>query len=199
MAQFPELADELEEELKKMETENKEYQAQVDDLEQKVVEVKEKNRNGRTGTAFVSSEMDPSSNIDVGEEEASDFTISEEESADAIDDGATLTTDAEEDVVLDNHGIGEESTSNSSATDLESPDGSMRKVDLTLTNFIETLRTHLQHTQDDMKRLLELLIPVFQPLLNAGDVAWRQLKALFLSAISANQSPSDDDKPEDAA
>jgi hypothetical protein len=58
--------------------------------------------------------------------------------------------------------------------------------DFTLTHLaIETLRAFVQHAKDDVKRLVGMMVPVVQPLFTAGDVAWRQIKALFVKARDA--------------
>ena len=59
---------------------------------------------------------------------------------------------------------------------------------------IETLRAFVEHAKDDVKRLVGLMIPVVQPLFNAGDVAWRQIKALFMKARDAYYAEPNEDE-----
>ncbi|KAL3898023.1 MAG: hypothetical protein SGARI_006776, partial [Bacillariaceae sp.] len=47
---------------------------------------------------------------------------------------------------------------------------------------IESLRAFVKHAKDDVKRILDVVVPVMKPLLTAGDAAWRQIKAIFVKA-----------------
>jgi hypothetical protein len=215
LAEYPDLAEELEEELRRMDAENREFQAQAELLQQQLSETKETadegGGEGRVDAAFVPSKTRKASGGaavggDVG---ADDLIISEEEEIahDTDHDGATVATTAVNDDVIENHGIAEEgNTSTSPGTDLESSDGSRKKDDFTLAHLaVETLRAFLKQAHDDAKQIFGLVMPLFTSLLDAGDVAFRQLKALFVRAretyeAAKQKGPADQqDETADAA
>merc|ERR1712086_890396 len=79
--------------------------------------------------------------------------------------------------------IEEEDVTNNVGKKTESRELSAEKEDLTLTHIaIESLRVLVKNAQDDVKRIINLAIPVLQPIFDVGDTAWRQIKAIFIRA-----------------
>jgi hypothetical protein len=192
LSEYPELAEELEEEIKKMEAENQAKQAEIDGIQQQQQQQQYSQTNDGAnvggGPSFVSkssSTTEEERNIDsegtvkvenddliVGEEELIHAPENERDGEDSIDD---LDTTA----------------NTTTTTDIESPSDAP-KEDYTLSHLaIETLRAFVKHAKDDAKRIFELVVPVMQPLLTAGDVAWRQIKALFVRAREAYSASQD--------
>ena len=225
--EYPELAEELEEELKKMEEENAAKQKELAEL-QKRLEDQQSTEDGSVGSAetgsgaaFVSSgktapsttteqenkgeeEFDEDASIQQGDdleevveedgshdgEEALNVTETVDE---VVDETETVASEKADEQTLPIEGNTTDVTAKSTKT----------SEDFTMTHLaIETLRAFVEHAKDDVKRLVGLMIPVVQPLFNAGDVAWRQIKALFLKARDAYYAEptdgEDDDGKEDA-
>ena len=44
---------------------------------------------------------------------------------------------------------------------------------------IQSLRVLVKNAKDDVKKVIEMVVPVLQPLFDAGDVAWRRIRSLF--------------------
>ena len=224
LTQYPELADELEEEIKRMEEENSEKQAYVEDLENQISNDETDAIPEVPATAFVrgGEKVGGNENYDsvVNEEvENDELVMSQEVPIDEpmddfipAEDGETLPTATEEhveelptsdsnpDVTQMEEDIdADANTTTNAGTNMESPDTTADKEDLTLPHLaIESLRVLVKNAQEDVKRIINLAIPVLQPLLNAGDVAWRQMKSLILRARevyeayqATNNSPSE--------
>merc|ERR1712224_694620 len=47
---------------------------------------------------------------------------------------------------------------------------------------VESLKVLVKNAKDDVKKVIEMVVPVLQPLLDAGDVAWRRIRALVARA-----------------
>lgn len=211
LTQYPELADELEEEIKRMERENAEKQAYVEGLENQLTsdegEVKQE-----AGMAFHRGRKSQNSVSDgevADDVESDNLVMSEEVSVDDPEEAFTqeevveddeeeentptedreesyseIETDAEEDdeEMEDLDADETETEADEEGTEVETPK-EPTKDDLSMTTLaIESLRVLVKNAQDDVKRIISLTIPVLQPLFNAGDVAWRQMKSLFLKA-----------------
>jgi len=201
LEQYPELADELEEEIKRMENENSEKQAHVEELE-----IDRSNKENSTddhaedlGMAFVRPVKGGGSEVDdnIGDElEEDDLVINDEvdlngetdyhPSADSEEEDSMEETnlpDISSDNMLLDEGIEQEDATDSVGKNIETRESSAKKEDLTLTHIaIESLRVLVKNAQDDVQRIINLAIPVLQPIFNAGDAAWRQMKALFVRA-----------------
>ena len=200
--EYPELAEELEEELKKMEAENAVKQAELDELQSRLEDTQQKTEDESaskgTGTAFV-----PPKKADSGEPKDDEPAVippdGDLETTESNDEPTNPIPDEEqekeEDVILPpTTTAAAEQQVNTSSTDVTSSE-SQSKEDFTLTHLaIETLRAFVQNAKDDMKRLVGMMVPVVQPLLNAGDVAWRQIKALFVRARTAYYENAGSDK-----
>ena len=261
MVQYPELADELEEEIKRMEEENLEKQAKVDELKSEIggsnnnvedtvdssssTSGNDKNDGGQEqddtpGMAFTrgkeatnndDNNEDKNENDDINES-IDDDIASEKESTTAsattiIDEveendklSATITNNAitGDDIIgMYNDDAGKDMESSSDDTLLlsDTADGGKNAEDFTLSHLaIESLRVLVKNASEDVKRVIGLAIPVFQPLLNAGDVAWKQVKSLYAkarkaydayqatnnqSSSSSSSSSSNKETPEDSA
>lgn len=179
LTQYPELADELEEEIKKMEKENAEKKAYIDELENELASESSDDDQDGPGMAFVPPSKSRGSE-DVVDEVETERPIVEE------------TIDADEDL-----------DPATSVETIESQQSSPTKEDLTLTHIaVESLRVLVKNAQDDVKRIINLAIPVLQPLFNVGDAAWRQLKTLFVrarevyEAYQVTNMPSSEGTPE---
>jgi hypothetical protein len=208
LTQYPELAEELEEEIKKMEAENAAKQAELEEIQQTLSNkqpalTSDDGSNG--GTAFLSKSATLSNgggvttHSEASDNEpdiADDFTVSEDIST----DGETRD-DANADSTGDDYNADQPTSSETTEVASSSEGLSPPKEDFALSHLaIESLRAFLKHAKDDVKRILELVVPVMQPLLTAGDVAWRQIKALFVKArdayyesASSQQSAEDSD------
>lgn len=179
MTQYPELADELEEEIKKMEKENAEKKAYIDDLKNELSSESSDDDQNDPGMAFVPPSKGLGSEDVVDEVETERLAVEEPIEADEDIDPAT------------------------SVETIKSQQSSPTKEDLTLTHIaVESLRVLVKNAQDDVKRIINLAIPVLQPLFNVGDTAWRQLKTLFVrarevyEAYQATNMPSSEGAPE---
>jgi len=173
--QYPELAEELEEEIKKMEAENAAKKAEVDELQKKIAEVQEAARGKNVSNldaAFVSR---PRTTID-----SEDRSLNLQEETVFVEDpkiGQTATGQAHEvdgKPQEDPKPIVEESNT----AGLESPEATKIKEDLTLKALaVEIIRGLVRNANNDLKRIVELVAPVVRPLLEAGDKAWRRIRA----------------------
>ncbi len=177
LTQYPELAEELEEEIKKMEDENKQKQADLERLRNEMSNESKTEQTPEPGAAFVRSgkgRVDETSESPPVEpdEEVADDNIQSSTIMD-LDDN----TEYEEEI--------EDEDVSSSVETIESP----KTEDLTLTHLaVESIRVLVKNAQDDVRRIINLAIPVLQPLLNVGDVAWRQMKDLFSKARKAYEA-----------
>ena len=190
MAQYPELADELEEEIKRMENENAEKQAYVDSLENRITETDASADNSHLndpGTAFgLGSKSNDSSRGGVGDDglDISDEVPVNEPIEETNSHGGEkshssgISSEYSELDELDEQDTEATDPNDSAGTNLET-----RKKpteDLTLTHIaVESFKVLIKNAQDDVRRIINLAIPALKPLFNAGDVAWRQMKALF--------------------
>lgn len=196
LEQYPELVEELEEVTRKIEAENKEYKAQAEELQQRLSNSTDKQDNAPGGVV---------GGAKIGDDEVDGLTISEAESTYDSHDIPASTQSDNEDVIIDNQSISEESPSALPGTDLESLDNSSSgKVDLTLANFVvDSLKQLLKQSKEDLNRILGVVVPVVKQFFVAGDKALRTLKALFVQVREAfestNQSPSDPPETEDTS
>ncbi len=63
------------------------------------------------------------------------------------------------------------------------------KEDFTMSAMtFEIIRAMVKQVENDVKRIVELIAPVVQPILRAGDVAWRHLK-LVLESLGRTSPP----------
>jgi len=184
-----------------MENENSEKQAHVEELE-----IDRSSKENSTddhaedlGMAFVRPVKGGGSEVDdnIGDElEEDDLVINDEvdlngetdyhPSADSEEEDSMEETnlpDISSDNMLLDEGIEQEDATDSVGKNIETRESSAKKEDLTLTHIaIESLRVLVKNAQDDVQRIINLAIPVLQPIFNAGDAAWRQMKALFVRA-----------------
>jgi len=168
LAQYPELADELEEEIKKMEKENSEKQAYVEALESEI------SNSDSAHHIAKDSDMTLARPLKDGEIKNNDDYIVDTEEA---KESSTIETPE------DSVDIERQDTTNNSGKNIESLESTTKEQDLTLAHIaIESLRVLIKNAQDDVKRIINLAIPVLQPIFDVGDVAWRQMKALFMRA-----------------
>jgi len=184
LAQYPELADELEEEIKKMEKENSEKQAYVEALESEVSNNDSAHHNTKD------SDMALAGPLKDEETKNNDDYIADTKE---VKEASTIETPE------NSMDIEHQDTTNNLGKNIESLEPSTKEQDLTLTHIaIESFRVLVKNAQDDVKRIINLAIPVLQPIFDAGDVAWRQMKALFIrarevyEAYQAVNTPSDD-------
>ncbi|VEU44565.1 unnamed protein product [Pseudo-nitzschia multistriata] len=197
-----------------MERENAEKQAIVDGLENQISDDAEKGRPA-PGTAFHREAIleDEENNHAVGsgvgddELEISEETLVDEVVVDSMSGEETTLHDttltdeekssgsqtetnldeAQDDDFVDTQTVTDATPD--AGTQIEAPNNSAGKEDLTMTNLaIESLRVLVKNAKDDVRRIINLAIPVLQPLLNAGDVAWQQMKSLFLRAREAYEA-----------
>ena len=192
MAQYPELADELEEEIKRMENENAEKQAYVDSLENRITETDASADNSHSndpGTAFGLGSKNNDSNrggvgddgLDMSDEVQVNEPIEETNSHGGEKSYSSgISSDDSELDDLDEQDTETTDTNDSAGTILETRKKATETEDLTLTHIaVESFKVLIKNAQDDVRRIINLAIPALKPLFNAGDVAWRQMKALF--------------------
>jgi hypothetical protein len=184
LEQYPELAEELEEEIKKMEEENVARKAEVDQLQGKVSEAEgattEKSESS-SGAAFVSKPQPTKESED-------DLEISDEEPT-SVDEAKveqqTITNEIYEEEIATETKTEQEpepkvEESNNNAG-LESPDSTSSKEDLTMKALtVEIIRGMVRHMENDVKRIVELMAPVLRPILEAGEVAWHRIRAAIV-------------------
>lgn len=177
LTQYPELAEELEEEIKRMESENAEKLADVERLQSEIANDSADDSQSDLDAAFVPRGIDR-----------------ENENEPALDDDAQSYST----MGLNNTQLEDSIEDTDPATNLERIEPP-RKEDLTLTHIaVESFRVLVKNAQDDVRRIINLAIPVLQPLFNVGDVAWRQMKDFFdrarkaYEAYQATNIPSDE-------
>ena len=183
LEQYPELAEELEEEIQKMEVENAAQKAEVDMLQKKLSEAETTNdkkpQSFPPGTAFVSKPKTAGvleDDLEISEEEPIFVDDASEEQQTIIDDQtkektSTPKTETEET---------ETKTEESGTAGLESKEKRSIKDDLTLKALaIEIIRGVVRHTENDLKRIVELMAPVVRPLFEAGETAWKRIRKAF--------------------
>ena len=184
MTQYPELAEELEEEIKRMEKENAEKQADVERLQNEIAKDSASDNRSDPGTAFVRG------GAGAGVDDGSDEIISDEATDDlqAVDDGIDAWSDLDDTEIEEEEEDDDEEEEidpSSSVETIESPN----KEDLTLTHLaVESLRVLIKNAQDDVRRIINLAVPVLQPLFDVGDAAWKQMKDLFVKARKAYEA-----------
>ena len=210
LTQYPELADELEEEIKRMEKENLEKQAYVEALESKVSNHDSADQNakdpdmafarplkdgGIKNDDFVGKEIEGNMSVTSHEvlqyeETNNSLPVDDEE----VKESSTIETPERRSLDVDHQDI-----TNDVGKNIESREQPTAKQDLTLTHIaIESFRILVQNAQDDVKRIINLAVPVLQPIFDLGDAAWRQVKALFIrarevyEAYQAVNTPSDE-------
>jgi len=174
LTEYPELAEELEEEIKRMEKENAEKQADVERLQDEIAKDSTGDSQSDPGTAFVR----PGKDVEEEPEEIiADEAIGGFETAD--DDYESLNAmDVDE----------EEADYTDSGSSVETIE-SKQKEDFTLTHIaVESLRVLIKNAQDDVRRIINLAVPVLQPLFDVGDAAWRQMKDFFVKARKAYEA-----------
>jgi len=236
LTQYPELADELDEEMKRLEEENAEKRAEIEKLENQIGS----NNVGKTVDSGDSSSnnngdkaVDGTSNMaftrgknvnnnDSNEEPTSDIVMSGEvpinelidddypstiiDDADVQDSTSSTTSynnpdtrddrieedtnmntymathdddDDDDDDNNDTVGTGMESLPDEtlSATATDSVDC---KEDFAISHLaVEILHVWVNRTKDSVKRQVQQVKLILQPLLHTGDVAWRQIKSSF--------------------
>lgn len=187
LAEYPELAAEVEEEIKKLEAEQIARQAEVDALQKELEEAH--SDKGGPGVAFVSSSGTSSP------EAASDgdFEIMDDgETVPVVDDDAGSIADeatiTQEEVLLED---AEETVVDVKGEDSEviAKNETNSKEDFTMSAItFEIIRAMIKQVENDVKRIVELMAPVIRPILRAGDVAWRHLKVVFESARRSYQN-----------
>ncbi|OEU09605.1 hypothetical protein FRACYDRAFT_248453 [Fragilariopsis cylindrus CCMP1102] len=251
LVQYPELADELEEEIKRMEEENLEKQAKVDELKSEIggsnnnveetVDSTSGNDNndggqeqddtpgmaftrGKEATNNDDNNEDENENDDINESIDDDIASGKESTTasattiiDEVEENDILSATITNNAITGDDIIGKDMESSSDDTLLlsDTADGGKNAEDFTLSHLaVESLRVLVKNASEDVKRVIGLAIPVFQPLLNAGDVAWKQIKSLYAkarkaydayqatnnqSSSSSSSSSSNKETPEDSA
>lgn len=189
MVNYPELADELEEEIKRMEKENSEKQAYAESLENRIPNDSTDNNQNDPDMAFApQAKGQGSENDEVGDDELfmSNEVPLDEPTVDLSstdDEEVKPSTTTDSDDTQQDEDIDDLDTTTTAGIDIESRDASAKKEDLTLTHIaIESLRVLVKNAQDDVKRIINLAIPVLQPFFDVGDAAWQQMKTLFVRA-----------------
>jgi hypothetical protein len=75
-----------------------------------------------------------------------------------------------------------------------------KEEDLTLNGMtIEILKGVFRQAESDVKRIAELMAPILQSMMRAGDVAWRHVRALIVSLQKQYNDASGSNDVEDSA
>lgn len=178
LAEHPELAEELEAEIARMEEEQAQKQAEVQRLQQELEEKIEGSASESSGAAFVPKARSPEVSQTTGtQDNVEEETVLADEAKPVEDEtvnAETMETPRQE--------ASPSASSDGSESQMEEESSEESKEDLTL-SVIEIIRTVLKQTEEDLKRIYALILPVVRPAINAGDVAWRQIKATFISLL----------------
>ena len=199
LAEYPELATEIEEEIKKLEAEQSAKRAEVEKLEKELAEAEAAASTAKvsSGSAFVPPTVAMN---DSGK------TIAEQDDLEVIDDGDSVShgNDNDNDDIMDQSAANEiledrqeEVVVNSS--DSESVNVAVKnetaKEDFTMSAMtFEIIRAMVKQVENDVKRIVELIAPVVHPILRAGDVAWRHLKLVFESLGRTSRPTEENDE-----
>lgn len=186
LAEYPELAAEVEDEIKKLEAEQLARQAEVEALQKELEEAQnlaDETDKSNPGAAFVSSSSDASTSPEVTSDGDLEESIDHGEPS-IEDDAGAIPAELmiEDDVVAEDT---EETVADVEANDTEliAKNETSSKDDFTMRAItFEIIREIVKQVENDIKRIVELMSPVIRPILRAGDVAWRHLKVAFESA-----------------
>lgn len=169
MAEFPELADEIEAEIAKMEAENKMKEDEVAKLQNELND-KEAGRADIPGSSSGAAFMQGSSDRNSARRNADSYASSDE--TDVLD--------------LDSEGGG-----------LQSGDESREKEDLTMRALtLEIFKGLMKQVKSDFGRIAELLTPALRPLIRAGDVTWRYIRAAILTLYKNSEKATGQESEE---
>lgn len=200
LAEYPELAKEIEEEIKKLEAEQTTKRNEVQQLEKELAEAQaaaENTKSSTSGSAFL-----PPSKV-VAPTQGNDTKTIEEDDFQVIDDGDSPTKGKEDDD--DNAAVIDE-IDDFSRQDTVPVDEMKKSVavknktgvreDFTVSAMtFEIIRTLMKQVESDVRRIVDLVGPVLQPILRAGDVAWRHLKVVFESLRTSPPTDEQDVEP----
>ena len=179
MAEHPELAEELEAEIARMEEEQAEKQAEVQRLQQELEEKNESSASESSGAAFVPKPRSPEVSQTTGtpEDNVEEETVLADEAKPVEDETVNAET-----VETPRQEALPSASSDGSESQMEEESSEESKNDLSL-SLIEIIRTVLKQADQDVKRMYALILPVVQPAINAGDVAWRHIKTTLISLL----------------
>jgi hypothetical protein len=183
--EYPELAEELEEEIKKMEEVNAARQAEVDQLQKELSEAEDattEKSEPSSGAAFVSKPQptkdSEDDDLEISDEEPTSADEAKEQQQTTINEINEEEIATETEMEKEPEPKVEESNNNPG---LESPNATSSKEDLTIKALtVEVLRGMVRHAENDLKRIVELMAPVLRPLLQAGEVALRRIRAAIV-------------------
>ncbi len=182
MAEYPELAAEVEEEIKKLEAEQQSRQAEVEMLQHELEQTEKaaaESRKSSSGSAFVPSpETGNDSNAPVEDDfeiiHDGDSTGDEETDSKLLEEQEIIPNEVVEKLVSE--GAKEEST------EIIPKNETTSEEDFTMQALtFEIIRAMVKQVESDVRRIIELMTPVIRPILRAGDVAWRHLRVTFES------------------
>ena len=189
LAEYPELASDIEEEIRKLEEERDSKQAHVDALQAELEEAETKATintgkkdaipfvasSGTAGRAKPDSELDGDSNLQLDE-------VAPDEDAEA-----------------DSEMSSQEADQRTTGTEIQTKNDKASKEDLSLQAIgTEIIRSLLKQAERDIRRIIELMTPALKPLLRVGSVAWRQLRSAadkLRTAYDAQHRKSSDANP----
>jgi hypothetical protein len=183
LAEHPELAEELEAEIARMEEEQTQKQAELQRLQQEVEEKSTGNVSESSGAAFVPkppSSPEVSQTAGIPQDNVEEETVMADE-AKPVEEETVTTAETVENPRPE---VSPSASSDGYESQMEekSSEESKEKEDLTLSALsLEIIRTVFNNAERDVKRIIDLILPAVQPVLNAGDVAWRHIKATLMS------------------
>jgi hypothetical protein len=222
LEEHPELREELEGEIQKMQEEQAARIAELEGLQEQLLETEssdQSNDSGSENAAFVPNQTTTAENVEVGDgntnpnligeeagatsdEQANGQLLEEEPIEGVVEEDDNLHISEEEPMVAGEDGI-EESTDDSDGLEAESTTSTEEDSDPIATTSTENntsgdvttedrsnaddqtlayLRQEfIQYVKKDIERVMKLLLPVLQPMLRAGDVAVKYIRAAFVT------------------
>jgi hypothetical protein len=201
LAQHPELAEELDEEIARMQQEKEQKEAEIQRLQADLQEQEKEaasssssSKDKEKSAAFMpkaapseeekvgSPQPNAASRTVVDDEEESeetssgDFDITEEEPVANSQTETKFSTPSQSDI-----GDDDQEEESDSSDIMQQQEKSSGPEDFTISALsTEIIRKLFQNAERDLKRIVDIILPVVQPMLKAGDVAWKQLKRTFL-------------------
>jgi chromosome segregation ATPase len=176
------LATEIEQEIQKLEAEQLARQEEVQQLEKELGDAQAAAEGAKvsSGAAFVPP---------TGIARESGETIAPQNDLEIIDDGDSVANGYDENRVdepaedtIEDETQQEAVQLNNTKSNYMAAKNETSSEDFTLSAVtFEIIRAMVKQVESDVKRIVELIAPVIQPILRAGDVAWRHLKVAFES------------------
>lgn len=228
LEEHPELREELEEEIQKMQEEQAARIAELEGLEQQLLETgnSDKSHNaGSENTAFVSKQKEAADKIGhLNDNQAESYVTTDgtgeetgaEGSMEGGDDNLTISEEEpiagledENEENMDNLGDDEPEEKATVDEDVDlvattTPDSAISDA-LESENSDELSLTYLRqefikHVKKDIERMVKLVLPVLEPMMRAGDVAMKYIRTVIMTMQKSYdaQTQKEDEEIEDS-